>query len=161
MWPHHLRRYLSVTASAVLMACVSASPNASRAIFLKSEAPPGLAVALDRFIHFQCQRNWNEVAKMLAPSYLASTSRTAETIALGGVSPLIHLEVRSINAPKAASSGLWLLAGCAEFEERGLNPKYEVLLMAEKVQEDWKFWFPEALLDCIDCPVRPCRLQRQ
>ena len=98
---------------------------------------------------------------MLAPSYLASTSQTAETVVIDGGYPLIHLEVRSINAPEPPSFGLWILFGCAEFEERGLNPKYEVLLMAEKVQEDWKFWFPEAAVDCIDCPVISCRFQRQ
>jgi len=161
MWFHHLRRYLSVTASAVLMACVSASPNTSRATLMKSEVPPGLAVALERFIDLQSQKKWNEVAKMLAPSYLASTSQTAETVALGGVSPLLRLEVRSINARGPASPGWWFLVGCAEFEERGLNPKYEVHLMAEKAQEEWKFWFPEALLDCMDCPVRPCRFQHR
>ena len=95
---------------------------------------------------------------MLAPSYLASTSQTAEAVVLDGVDhPLIRLEVRSINTPEPASSGLWSLFGCAEFEARGLNPKYEVQLLAEKSEEGWKFWLPEAALDCMHCPVRPCR----
>ena len=95
---------------------------------------------------------------MLAPSYLASTSQTAETIALDDVDPLIRLEVRSITASEPESSEPWLLVGCAEFEVRGWNPKYEVQLTAENLEGDWKFWLPEAALDCIHCPLRPCWL---
>lgn len=62
-----------------------------------------------------------------------------------------------IKAPEPEWPGLWSLFGCAEFEASGLNPKYEIQLHAEKVEEGWKFWFPEAVIDCVHCPVRPCR----
>jgi hypothetical protein len=125
---------------------------------MQSDAPPGLAVSLERFVNLQSKRNWSEVVKMLAPSYFTSTSQTAETIALDDLDPLIRFEVRSINTPEPASSGLWLLFGCAEFEVKGLNPKYEVGLIAEKLEGGWKFWLPEAVVDCMDCPLRPCRV---
>jgi hypothetical protein len=141
-----------------MMACASTSTGASRATLIETDAPLGLAASLERFVNLQSKKNWSEVAKMLAPSYLASTSQTAEAVVLDGVHPLIRLKVRHINAPGPELSGLWSLFGCAEFEASGLNPKYEVQLIAEKVEEGWKFWFPEALLDCMHCPVRPCRL---
>jgi hypothetical protein len=161
MWLYNLLRCLSLTVSAVFVACVSTSVDASRVSFPGLAAPPGLAVSLERFVHLQGERNWSEVAKMLAPSYLASTSQTSETVVLNGVHPLVRLEILYIKAPEPELPGIWFLEGCAEFDRRGLNSKYYVHLMVEKVQEDWKFWFPEAATDCIDCPVVSCRFQRQ